>query len=74
MSRAYTAWVIQNGKGDDSEYVRFGEGSVSFTSQLRRASQFARRTDARAVLDNLEKRYPGMYIERAARPVEKTFG
>ena len=74
MARQHTAWVIQNGKGDDAEYVHFRSGgSVLFTG-LRLATQFSRRSDARCVLDYLKGRYPKMYDERAFRPVEKQFG
>lgn len=74
MARQYTAWVIQNGKGEGAEYVHFrSSGAVLFTNE-KQATQFGRRMDANGVLANLKNRYPEMYTERRFRPVEKQFG
>lgn len=71
--RAYTAWVIATGKGDNMRYaidivVSHPEGEIDFLvgADIRRALQFARRADARKVLDGT-----GLVD---FRPVEKTFG
>jgi len=64
--RAYTAWVIQSGKGKDAAYL---DAKGQWWGDIRRALQLARRTDARNVIAAFEEGTLG-----EARPVEKTFG
>ena len=46
MARAYTAWVLQQGKDDDPLYVSASAAGRSTTKRLTQALQFSRRVDA----------------------------
>jgi hypothetical protein len=62
--RAYTAWVVQQGKGEAAMYL---DAYDRWQTDIRKALQLARRTDARKLIEAAGD--PG-----DARAVEKTFG
>jgi aminoglycoside phosphotransferase family enzyme len=62
--RAYTAWVVQNGKDPIAQYL---DANGDWQTDVRRALQLARRTDARNIIESFS-------VGNAGKPVEKTFG
>lgn len=67
MARAYTAWVVQEGKGEDAVYVSdLTPTRIIWSAKLAKAMQFVRRSDARRFTEGVEA--------PIGRPVEKSFG
>ena len=61
MARAYTAWVVQEGKGKEATFLV--SNFRDWTPTLAKAMQLVRRSDARNVAEFVE----------TGRPVEKQF-